>query len=67
MSSTYHASMEKSFPSKARIRKEKKRLEDAGVKYILSCWIDLFGQPKTKPVPISDFELLCAGIRSQAT
>jgi glutamine synthetase len=53
--------MEKSFPSKARIRKEKKKLEDAGVKYILSCWIDMLGVPKTKPVPISDFEPLCLG------
>ena len=61
MSSTYHESMEKSFPSKARIRKEKKKLEDAGVKYILSCWIDMLGVPKTKPVPISDFEPLCLG------
>jgi glutamine synthetase len=33
----------------------------AGVKYIYSCWIDLLGIPKTKPVPIADFELLCAG------
>ena len=61
MSSTYYESMEKSFPSKVRIRKEKKKLEDAGVKYILSCWIDMLGVPKTKPVPICDFEPLCLG------
>lgn len=61
MSSTYYESMEKSFPSKVHIRKEKKKLEDAGVKYILSCWIDMLGVPKTKPVPICDFEPLCLG------
>jgi glutamine synthetase len=53
--------MEQSFPSKARIRKEQKRLADAGVKYVLSCWIDLLGVPKTKPVPLADFEPLCLG------
>ena len=26
-----------------------------------SVWIDLLGVPKTKPVPISDFEIICAG------
>jgi glutamine synthetase len=48
-------------PTEARIAEVRKRLEDAGVKYVLSCWIDLFGIPKTKPVPMSDFELLCMG------
>ncbi|WP_282607139.1 glutamine synthetase family protein [Pelagibius sp. Alg239-R121] len=48
-------------PSEARVAEVRKRLEDAGVKYVLSCWIDLFGIPKTKPVPMSDFELLCMG------
>jgi glutamine synthetase len=48
-------------PDITRVREEKKRLESAGVKYIFSCWIDLLGVPKTKPVPISDFELLCLG------
>ena len=48
-------------PSKERVAEKKAMLEQAGVKYILSCWIDLFGIPKTKPVPISDFELLCMG------
>ena len=37
------------------VREAKAKLEEAGVKYILSCWIDMLGQPKTKPVPISDF------------
>ena len=36
-------------------------LEEAGVKYILCCWIDLLGVPKTKPVPLSDWERLCQG------
>lgn len=48
-------------PDKARVKEVKAGLEKAGVKYIFSCWIDLLGLPKTKPVPISDFELLCAG------
>ena len=38
-----------------------KKLKSAGVKYVLSSWIDLHGVPKTKPVPLSDFELLCLG------
>ena len=61
MSNTYYEKMEQSFPSKARIKKEQKKLEAAGVKYILSCWIDMLGVPKTKPVPICDFEPLCLG------
>jgi glutamine synthetase len=48
-------------PSKDRISEVRKRLEDAGVKYVLASWIDLHGIPKTKPVPMSDFELLCMG------
>ena len=39
----------------------KRRLEAEGVKYILCCWIDLLGVPKTKPVPIWDLEALCLG------
>ena len=48
-------------PDPTRIAEEKSRLEAAGVKYILSCRIDLLGVPQTKPVPMSDFELLCMG------
>ena len=48
-------------PDPKRVAEEKERLEKAGIKYILSCWIDMLGVPKTKPVPISDFELLCMG------
>jgi len=61
MSNTYFETMEESFPSKERIAEEQKKFEDAGVKYILSCWIDLLGVPKTKPVPLCDFEQLCLG------
>ena len=48
-------------PSAERIAEVRKELEEAGVEYVLSSWIDLFGIPKTKPVPMSDFELLCMG------
>ncbi len=61
MSSTYHQKFEDALPDAKRLQEEKKKLLDAGVKYILSCWIDMLGVPKTKPVPISDFELLCMG------
>jgi glutamine synthetase len=53
--------MAEALPDRERVAEAKAKLEEAGVKYILSCWIDLLGQPKTKPVPISDFEQLCAG------
>jgi glutamine synthetase len=48
-------------PTKERMAEVRKQLEDAGVQYVLSSWIDLFGIPKTKPVPMSDFEQLCMG------
>jgi len=57
----YHENFIDALPEPLRVKEEKKKLEAAGVKYILSCWIDLLGVPKTKPVPISDFELLCLG------
>ena len=57
----YVENFKDALPTKKRIAQVRKRLEDAGVKYVLSCWIDLFGIPKTKPVPMSDFELLCMG------
>jgi glutamine synthetase len=44
-----------------KVKDAKARLESAGVKYIFCCWIDMLGIPKTKPVPIADFEALCAG------
>ena len=47
--------------NKSKISKVEKTLKEAGVKYVMSAWIDLHGIPKTKPVPISDFEDLCLG------
>ncbi len=47
--------------NKKKIPEVQKRLEKAGVKYVLSSWIDLHGIPKTKPVPMSDFKDLCMG------
>ncbi len=61
MSSTYYESFAEALPTAERIAEVRKELEDAGVEYVLSSWIDLFGIPKTKPVPMSDFELLCMG------
>ncbi len=57
----YVETFAEALPSKARIAEVRKRLEAAGVKYVLSSWIDLHGIPKTKPVPMSDFERLCMG------
>ncbi len=57
----YIESFDDALPSDERIAEVRKQLEAAGVKYVLSSWIDLFGIPKTKPVPMSDFELLCKG------
>ncbi len=48
-------------PDIERVRDEHVKLAEAGVRYVLSCWIDMHGQPKTKPVPLSDFENLCMG------
>ena len=47
--------------NRPRVAEVRERLEDAGVKYVMSAWIDLHGIPKTKPVPMSDFEALCLG------
>ncbi len=47
--------------NKKKIPEIYKKLKSAGVKYVLSSWIDLHGIPKTKPVPMSDFETLCVG------
>lgn len=59
--SEYVENFTDALPSIERVQEAKSALEAAGVKYILSAWIDLFGIPKTKPVPISDFEALCMG------
>ena len=57
----YVEQMDAAIPSRESMRETRERLESEGVKYLLPAWIDLFGIPKTKPVPISDFEDLCIG------
>ena len=62
MKKIYYESLEEAIErNRPNISKVKNNLEKAGVKYILSSWIDLHGIPKTKPVPMSDFEELCIG------
>ncbi len=57
----YVETFAEALPTKERIAEVRAELEAAGVEYVLSSWIDLFGIPKTKPVPMSDFEKLCMG------
>jgi len=45
---SYHEHFSEALPDPKRVREEKKRLEAAGVKYILSCWIDLLGHTKNQ-------------------
>jgi glutamine synthetase len=47
--------------NQSKMREVRRQLEEAGVKYIMSSWIDLHGLPKTKPVPLKEFEALCNG------
>ena len=54
--SNYHQNIKDALPDPKRVKKIKKDLESKGVKYIYSNWIDFLGSPKTKPMPISDFE-----------
>ncbi len=61
MTDIYPISIEAALPGKDQVADVRARLEEAGVKYILSCWIDLLGVPKTKPVPLSALEAICAG------
>ncbi len=61
MADIYPTSMAKAMPDKARIDKAKTDLQKAGVKFVFSCWIDILGSAKTKPVPVSEFENLCIG------
>lgn len=62
MGKIYYESMDDAIErNRKKLPEVKKRLEDAGVKYLLSCWIDLLGIPKTKPVPMWDLEQLCLG------
>lgn len=62
MSDVYSETMEAAIArNSGKVAEVKARLEKAGVKYVMSCWIDLLGIPKTKPVPMWEFEALCAG------
>ncbi|MEM8646641.1 MAG: glutamine synthetase, partial [Pseudomonadota bacterium] len=62
MSDIYIESMDDAIErNRGQMADVKARLEKAGVKYLLCCWIDLLGVPKTKPVPMWDFEALCLG------
>ncbi|MDH3689646.1 MAG: glutamine synthetase family protein [Gammaproteobacteria bacterium] len=61
MAQIYPTTMEAAMPKAGDIAKARKQLEAAGVKYVMSCWIDLLGIPKTKPVPVAEFEELCHG------
>ena len=62
MKKIYYESLKEAIErNKSNISSTKKKLEDSGVKYVLSSWIDMHGIPKTKPVPMSDFEDLCLG------
>lgn len=53
--------LEAAIPNTQLIMDTQRRLEDAGVKYVFACWVDLLGIPKTKPIPLSEFERLCRG------
>ena len=57
----YPATMTDALPPPEQVAEVRKKLEEAGVKYILSNWIDLLGVPKTKPVPLSRLEAICQG------
>ena len=61
MSDIYPTSIEEALPSDDKVAEARERLEAAGVKYVLSCWIDMHGLPKTKPVPLSQWETICRG------
>ena len=54
-------SMAEALPDIERVREARAKLAEAGVRCVLSCWIDMLGVPKTKPVPLGNFENLCMG------
>jgi glutamine synthetase len=57
----YAETVAAALPAPARVSEVKAELESAGVDFVLSCWVDLLGVPKTKPVPVREFENLCLG------
>jgi glutamine synthetase len=48
-------------PDSAHVAKLKSELVSAGVQYVLAAFVDVFGVPKAKCVPIGKFEELCDG------
>ncbi len=50
-----------SLPGSERVSEARERLGRAGVEVVFACWVDLLGLPKTKPIPIKEWEALCAG------
>src|ERR1700756_2395352 len=54
-------SLDEAIPTAERIAEAEAGLKEAGVEFVFSCWIDLLGVPKTKPVGIEEFESLCTG------
>ncbi len=61
----YPRSLQDSLPDAERVHEVGASLRDAGVQYVFSCWVDLLGIPKTKPVRIDEFEALCRGLGPQ--
>ena len=57
----YPASMEEAIPDPGRVEELRRELESKGVRYLLVNWIDLLGQPKTKPTPLSELGAWCEG------
>ena len=57
----YPASMEEAIPDPGRVEEVCRELESKGVKYLFINWIDLLGQPKTKPTPLSELKAWCEG------
>jgi glutamine synthetase len=55
------ATLEEALPDPERVAELQASLEAAGVRWILSCWVDLLGVPKTKPVPVHQLGKLCEG------
>lgn len=48
-------------PDSAKVAELKAELVGAGVQYVLAAFVDVFGVPKAKCVPIAKFEELCDG------
>ncbi|HEY0007182.1 MAG TPA: hypothetical protein VGB55_00525 [Tepidisphaeraceae bacterium] len=44
-----------------KVQQLKKKLTDAGVQYCFAAFVDVFGVPKTKVVPMAKFEEMCDG------